>query len=82
MDDSLKMSVSPICSNKEEGKYAFASFTDGVRTVEIKIPSCKLVYNKGFEKEETEKIVEYVKENMGEIKRMAAEVDVISAIIK
>lgn len=82
MDDSLKMSVSSICSNEKEGKYAFASFTDGVRTVEIKIPSCKIVYSKGFDENEIEKILEYVKENMGEIKRMAAEVDVISAIIK
>lgn len=82
MDSSLKMSVSPICKNDNGDKYAFVSFTDGTKTIEVKIPDCKIVYNKGFDENASEEVMEYVLENIGKIKRMASETNVFSAMIK
>ena len=81
MDDSLKMSVSPVLS-KDGQRYAFVSFEDGERVAEGRIPECKLVSNKGFSEEEAARLEEYMKEELAQLKRMAASIRVIDAFMK
>ena len=51
MEESLQMSVSPICE-KDGKKYAYIQFSDGTRLAEGKIPSCEIVKNQGFTESE------------------------------
>ena len=81
MDDSIKMSVSPVLS-KDGQRYAFVSFEDGERIAEGRIPECKLVSNKGFSEEEAARLEEYMKEELAQLKRMAASIRVIDAFMK
>ena len=81
MDDELKMSVSPICS-KDGKKYAFVSFTDGVRMAEGKIPDCTITSNEGFSEEEVQQLEEYMKQELPQLKKMAAEIDVMKTFLE
>ena len=81
MDDELKMSVSPICA-KDGEKYAFVSFTDGARTAEGKIPDCKIIFSNGFSAEEVEQLEIYMKQELSQLKRMAAGIRLIDAFMK
>lgn len=81
MDDSIKMSVSPVLS-KDGQRYAFVSFEDGERVAEGKIPDCILVSNKGFSREEAAQLEEYMKKELAQLKRMAASIRVIDAFMK
>lgn len=81
MDDELKMSVSPICS-KDGKKYAFVSFTDGVRTAEGKIPDCVITNNEGFGEEEVQQLEEYMKQELPQLKKMAAGINVMKTFLE
>ena len=41
----LNMSVSAVCQNDKGQKYAFVTFSDGVRDAEGRIPECKILNN-------------------------------------
>ncbi len=75
----LNMSVSAICVNDKGEKYAFVTFSDGVRVAEGKIPECKLLKNSGFAQIEAKELEKYMQEHLKELKKMAANVDIFSA---
>ncbi|MCR5581130.1 MAG: hypothetical protein K6F66_06030 [Pseudobutyrivibrio sp.] len=75
----LQMSVSAICQNERGDKYAFVTFSDGVRTAEGRIPECKLMSNDGFAEIEVEQLEKYMKEHLSELKKMSAGIDIFSA---
>ncbi|SEA93911.1 hypothetical protein SAMN02910384_02797 [Pseudobutyrivibrio sp. ACV-2] len=77
----LNMSVSAICSNKEGKKYAYVTFSDGIRNAEGVIPECTINKNKGFADIEIQQLEKYMKENLAQLKKMAAGVDVFSAFL-
>ena len=81
MNDSVKMSVSPVMM-KDGERYAFVYFEDGGRVAEGKIPECKLIRNKGFSEEEAAQLEEYMKRELASLKRMAAGIRVIDAFLK
>ena len=81
MDDELKMSVSPICT-KEGKKYAFVSFSDGVRTAEGKIPDCAITSNDGFSEDEVQQLEDYMKQELPQLKKMAAEINVMKTFLE
>ena len=81
MSDELKMSVSPVCS-KDGKQYAFVSFTDGERSAEGRIPECKIISNKGFSDEEVSQMENYMQNELGKLKRMAAGIHVLDAFMK
>ncbi|MCR5154770.1 MAG: hypothetical protein K6B75_08000 [Lachnospiraceae bacterium] len=81
-NDELKMSVSPICMDKQGKKMAYVLFTDGRRSAEGKIPDCVITSNSGFTEEEKVKLELYLKSNLTQLKKMAAGVDVFSAVMK
>lgn len=80
MSDELKMSVSPICT-KDGNKYAFVSFTDGKRSAEGKIPDCKIISNDGFSDEEVEKLEYYMQQELPQIKKMAAGINIMHSFM-
>lgn len=75
----LDMSVSAICRNEQGDKYAFVTFQDGVRTAEGKIPDCEIIKNDGFAEIEVQQLEKYLKENLTDLKKMAASIDIFSA---
>ena len=81
MNNELKMSVSPICV-KDKEKYAFVSFTDGKRIAEGKIPECKVITSNGFTQTEVEQLEDYMRRELTQLKKMAAGIRLIDAIMK
>lgn len=81
MNNELKMSVSPICTKGEE-RYAFVNFTDNSRLAEGKIPDCKIISNKGFNEGEIRQLEEYMKKELPRLKQMAADINVLGALMK
>lgn len=81
MEESLQMSVSPICE-KDGKKYAYIQFSDGTRLAEGKIPSCEIVKNQGFTESEVEQLSAYMKEHLQELKSIAARLNAFDAIRK
>ena len=75
----LNMSVSAVCRNEHGDKYAFVTFSDGVRTAEGKIPDCKIIKNDGFAEIEVQQLEKYLKEHLTELKKTAASIDIFSA---
>lgn len=75
----LNMSVSAVCRNEHGDKYAFVTFTDGVRTAEGKIPDCKIIKNDGFAEIEVQQLERYLKEHLTDLKKTAASIDIFSA---
>ncbi len=78
----LSMSVSAICQNEQGGKYAYVTFTDGVRDAEGRIPECNITKNNGFAEIEVEQLEKYMQDNLDELKKMAAGIDIFSAFTK
>ena len=74
MNEEMTMSVSPICL-KDGKKYAFVRFSDGQKNCEWRIPEMKLSFNDGFSKDEISGLKFYVKNNLTELKRMAAKIN-------
>lgn len=81
MNDELNMSVSPICV-KDGKKYAFVSFTDGTRTAEGKIPDCTITNNAGFSEDEVQQLEDYMKQELTQLKKMAAGIDVMKTFLE
>lgn len=75
----LNMSVSAVCQTEKGEKYAFVTFSDGVRTAEGRIPECKLLRNDGFAVIEVQQLEKYMQEHLPELKKMAAGIDIFSA---
>ena len=71
MNEELTMSVSPICL-KDGERYAFVRFTDGRKHCEWRIPKVQLSLNEGFSEEELDGLRFYIRNNMTDLMRMAA----------
>lgn len=77
----LSMSVSGICG--EPGKlYAFVRFEDGARYCEYRFPDVVLTVSDGFTEDELVQLKFYVAGHVAELKKMAAAIDPISAMLQ
>lgn len=83
----MRLSVSPVC--KKDGEtYAFVTFTDerrnaqGVRVAEGKIPDCKIISSEGFDEGEVGMLEMYMKQNLLQLKKMAAGIRLFDVITK
>ncbi len=79
--DELSMQVSPICDRDGE-KYAYVTFSDGKRNAEGEIPKCVILSNEGFSKDEIYELEDYMEKNLDMLKKMAASVNPIKAMMK
>ncbi len=78
-NDELSMSVSSVCG--EPGHmYAFVRFEDKGRYCEYKFPDVELKVNDGFTEDELVQLKFYVKNNILQLKKMAASVDPFHAL--
>lgn len=83
----MKLSVSPVC--KKDGEtYAFVTFTDEkhnaqeLRVAEGKIPDCKIISSEGFDEGEVRVLEMYMKQNLLQLKKMAAGIRLFDVITK
>lgn len=81
MGNEMKMTVSSICA-KDGHKYAYVAFTDGNRSAEGRIPDCRILSSTGFTKDEVEQLEIYMKRELIELKKMAAGIRIIDALMK
>ena len=79
--DELTMSVSGICRKNGE-KLAYVTFSDGKRKAEGVIPDCKLLKQTGFTEEEAGQIELFMKLNLADLKRKAAAISPLRAMMK
>lgn len=78
----LSMSVSAICHTDDDEKYAFVTFSDGIRNAEGKIPDCKIISNSGFAAIEVTELERYMTDNLSQLKKMAAGINIFDAFMK
>ncbi len=81
MENEMNMTVSSICA-KNGQKYAYVAFTDGSRSAEGRIPDCRILSSAGFTKGEVEQLEAYMKRELRELKRMAAGIRIVDALMK
>lgn len=79
--EELTMQVSGIC-RKDGNKFAYVTFTDGKRYAEGIIPDCKIRSQKGFDEAETGQLELFMKMNLAALKRKAASIDPVRAMMK
>jgi len=80
-DGELTMTVSPVCLVDGQ-KKAFVNFTDGKRNAEGEIPGCMINKSEGFTEEEKSQLEDYMRANLTMLKKMAANIDVLAAMMK
>ena len=78
----LDMSVSAICQNENGDKYAYVHFSDGIREAEGIIPKCKIEKNQGFAEIEVQELEKYMQDNLQQLKKTAAGIDIFSAFLR
>lgn len=81
MKEEWKVTVSPVCT-KDGKQYAYVSFSDGMSTAEGRIPDCKIISNKGFGEAEVLQLEQYMKRDLGRLKKTAANIRVLDAFMK
>ncbi|MCR5249381.1 MAG: hypothetical protein K6E50_02100 [Lachnospiraceae bacterium] len=79
--EELRLTISGIVE-KDGKKKACVSFSGEGCYAEGYIPDCELVKSSGFTKEEEEALRAYLKENLAELKKQAARINPLFAIMK
>lgn len=77
----MNMLVSGI-SEKDGKKVAYIMFEDDIRSAEGIIPECSITSNNGFTDDEVAQLEDYMKENLAMLKRQAAGINPIKAMMK
>lgn len=78
----MNVIVSGVTTSKSGEKTAYVYFTEAGKSAEIAIPQCEFVSNKGFAESEQEKLMDYVHENLLELKKQATTINPITALMK
>lgn len=77
----MTLTISGI-TEKDGKKQAHVKFEDGKLVAEGVIPDCKITKNTGFSEEEVAMLEEYMQDNLAMLKRKAAEINPIKAMLK
>ena len=77
--EEVSMSVSSVCEEAGE-RFAFVRFEDRQRYCEFRFPEVALKVNDGFSEEELVQLKFFVKNNIPQLKKLAASVDPFHAI--
>ncbi|MBR3306937.1 MAG: hypothetical protein IKI75_06765 [Lachnospiraceae bacterium] len=78
--EEVRLDISGI-SEKDGKKRAYVRFSCGACYAEGHIPECELTEVSGFSDEETEALKSYLRENLAELKKRAAAVNPLNAIM-
>ena len=80
MQTVMDMHISGVTEKNNE-KIAYVRFEEGELVAEGSIPDCKITKNQGFTDEEVRQLECYLIANLAELKRMAAGVNPIRAML-
>jgi len=78
----MNMMISGVTEDKSGNKRAYLLFEDGSKSLEATIPDCVVKTNNGFTCDEESQILEYIKDNLAMLKREAAKINPIKAMMK
>ncbi len=78
--DEVRLDISGV-SEKDGKKRAYVRFSRGKDYAEGYIPDCVLTKVQGFSEEEAGQLVDYLKANLTELKKRAAAVNPLNAIM-
>lgn len=78
----MNMLISGVTTNKEGKKQAYVRFEDGVCFAEGTIPDCKIIKQNGFSDEEISQLEDYIKANLTSLKKEAAKINPIKAMME
>ena len=78
----MNMLVSGVITNKEGQKQAYVSFEEGACFAEGVIPDCKITKQRGFTDDEVRQLEDYLKANLTSLKKEAAKINPLTAIMK
>ena len=81
MNQEIKMSVSSMTRSGEE-KAIYVLFQDGEKSAEITAPECRLVSSSGFDDEEINQLIAYVKREKETIYALAKDVNPLKAFLE
>lgn len=76
----MNMIISGVV-DKDGEKMAYVNFEDGGKIAEGQIPKCVITKNTGFTDEEVGMLTEYMKENLATLKREAAKINPLRALM-
>ena len=79
--DEMTMQVSGICI-KDGKRMAYVNFSGGGKAAEGIIPECRIVKNSGFEENEVGQLELFMKMNLTKLKKKAASIDPVRAMMK
>ena len=77
----MTLTISGV-TEKDGKKQAHVKFEDGKCVAEGVIPECKIKTSSGFSDEEIGLLEEYMKDNLAMLKRKAAEINPLRAMMK
>lgn len=77
----MTLTISGV-TEKEGKKQAFVKFEEANCVAEGTIPDCNITSFKGFSDEEVSMLEEYMKDNLAMLKRKAAEINPLRAMMK
>lgn len=77
----MQMIISGV-SEKDGEKIAYVRFEDGASYAECIIPKCEVKKSDGFSSDELSQIEQYLRSNLTDIKRQAARINPITAMMK
>ena len=78
--DEVRLDISGV-SEKDGKKRAYVRFSRGKDFAEGYIPDCVITKVQGFSDEEAEQLADYLKANLTELKKRAAAVNPLNAIM-
>ncbi|MCR4791715.1 MAG: hypothetical protein K5871_03125 [Lachnospiraceae bacterium] len=80
MNPELTMSVSPMTGSKDNRKF-YVLFMDGDRSAEIRMPDNTVISRKGFTEEEISGLLQYTKQELTSLEKMASSVSPLKAFM-
>lgn len=78
----MNMLISGVTTTKEGKKQAYVRFDEGICFAEGIIPDCKITKQKGFTEDEISQLEDYLKANLTSLKKEAAKINPIKAMMK
>lgn len=79
--EDVTMQVSGIC-RKDGGKYAHVTFSCEGKYARGTIPDCRITEHEGFTEEEAAQLELFMKMNLAMLKRQAAAINPLRAMMK
>ena len=78
----MNMLVSGVTTTKEGKNRAYVRFDEGNCFAEGIIPDCKIIKQNGFTEDEISQLEDYLKTNLTSLKKEAAKINPIKAMMK